>query len=226
MQVSWIDPDDLKQDLAALQRPAKPATLSHLECGPQLDALIRELAPPPSPPTPPKPTLTVSESAVQARAEKNATPGAVPEAVLSALRGKIDQLKAADAPAPLQIDPKAPLGRRLGEFAAWAKRTFGAEEVLVLDGDGRLLWGPAQPAELVLAALMAMNAGRRGSARDVCEPPQRLSRALAAGRQLTLLACSCQAGSLQAAVVHSAPLPEHAERELRASLISVVDAAP
>ena len=226
MQVSWIDPDDLKQNLAALQRPAKPASLSHLESGPQLNALIRELAPPPSPPTPPTTASTVSEPVRQARTDKTTTTGAVPEAVLSALRGKIDQLKGAGTPAALHIDPKVPLGRRLGEFAAWAKRTFGVDEVLVLDDDGRLLWGPAQPAELVLAALLAMNAGRRGGARDVYEPPQRLRRELAAGRQLTLLACACHAGALQAAVVHKATLSEATETTLRASLISVVDASP
>jgi hypothetical protein len=144
--------------------------------------------------------------------------------VLAALRAKLDRLQATAAPAPLHIDPRAPLGRRLGDFAAWARRQPGVEEVLVLDSDGNLLWGPPQSAELVLATLMAMNAGRRSGAREVLAPPTRLQRPLAGDRQLSLLDCHCQAGAVQLAVVHREPLSGRAETSLRAALTTVVDA--
>lgn len=229
MQVSWIDPDSLSPHLAALQPRAPKATnLSHLQAGPQLDALVAGLtAPPPHASTPPvSATVPAPVRSTAKRAAAPAPPGPVPPAVLAALRAKLDLLQAATAPAPLQVDPHAPLGRRLGNFAAWARRQPAVEEVLLLDSDGHLLWGPPQPAELVLAALMAMNAGRRSGAREVFAPPTRLQRPLAGDRRLSLLDCHCQAGAVQLAVVHREPLSGSAETALLAALIRVVDAAP
>ncbi len=229
MQVSWIDPESLRAHLAALQPPApKAANLSHLEAGPQFDALVAGLtsAPPPAP----TPSLSAAIPAAPPSPAQNATapvsPSPVPPAVLAALRAKLDRLKTTAAPAPLHVDPRAPLGRRLGDFAAWARRQPGVEEVLVLDSDGHLLWGPPQPAELVLAALMAMNAGRRSGAREVFAPATRLQRSLAGERQLSLLDCHCQAGAVQLAVVHREPLSGSNEASLRTALTTVVDAAP
>ncbi len=229
MQVSWIDPESLRAHLAALQPPApKVANLSHLAAGPQLDALVAGLSsPPPHASRPSVPTAVPAPVRSPAkRATEPASPGPVPPAVLTALRAKLDQLKTTRAPAPLHVDPHASLGCRLGDFATWARRQPGIEEVLVLDSDGHLLWGPPQPAELVLAALMAMNAGRRSSAREVFAPAARLQRPLTTDRQLSLLACPCQAGTVQLAVVHREPLPGSDEASLRAALTSVVDAAP
>jgi hypothetical protein len=229
MQVSWIDPASLRAHLAALQPPAPQAAhLSHLAAGPPLDALVAGLtAPPPPAATPSRFVATPTSNPSTAKsATEPASPGPVPPAVLAALRAKLDRLQATAIPAPLHIDPRAPLGRRLGDFAAWAKRQPGVEEVLVLDSEGRLLWGPPQPAELVLAALMAMNAGRRSGAREVFAPSTRLQRPLAGDRQLSLLACSCQAGTVQLAVVHREPLSGSNEASLRTALTTVVDAAP
>lgn len=229
MQVSWIDPDSLSPHLAALQPPApKAANLSHLQAGPPLDALLAGLtAPPPHASTPPVSAAVPAAVASHAkRATETAPPGPVPPSVLAALRAKLDLLQATTALAPLQVDPHAPLGRRLGDFAAWARRQPGVDEVLVLDRDGHLLWGPPQPAELVLAALMAMNAGRRSGAREVFAPPTRLQRPLAGDRQLSLLDCHCRAGAVQLAVVHREPLPGSDEASLLAALTTVVDAAP
>ena len=229
MQVSWIDPDSLSPHLAALQPSApKAANLSHLEAGPPLDALVAGLtSPPPPASTPSRSVATPTPNPFPAQnATAPASPSSVPPAVLAALRAKLDRLQATAAPAPLHIDPRASLGRRLGDFAAWARRQPGVEEVLVLDSDGHLLWGPPQPAELVLAALMAMNAGRRSGAREVFAPPTRLQRPLAGDRQLSLLDCHCQAGAVQLAVVHREPLSGSNEASLRTALTSVVDAAP
>jgi len=219
MQVSWIDPDSLGASLAALKPPApKLGNLSHLEAGPQLDALAAILTARPA-------SAAHSKTQAPAAAEP-ASPGTVPAAVLASLREKLDRLQASAAPAPLRVDPRAPLGRRLGDFAEWAGRLPEVGDVLVLDNDGHLLWGPPQPAELVLAALMAMNAGRRTGARDFCEPPQRITRTLAGSRQLSLLACPCLTGALQLAVVHGETLSGATEASLREALTSVVDAAP
>ena len=227
MQVSWIDPESLRAHLAALQPPApKAANLSHLEAGPPLDALLAGLtSPPPPASTASRSVATPTSNPSPAQnATETAPPGPVPPSVLAALRAKLDLLQATAAPTPLHIDPRAPLGRRLGDFAAWARRQPGVDEVLVLDRDGHLLWGPPQPAELVLAALMAMNAGRRSGAREVFAPPTRLQRPLATDRQLSLLDCHCQAGAVQLAVVHREPLPGSDEASLLAALTAVVDA--
>lgn len=222
MQVSWIDPESLGPHLAALQTAApKAGNLSHLSPGPALEALVTGLTSPPPAAAPPQPA-TAAKRSVPATAE----PATVPQEVLASLRAKLDHLKSAGAPTPLAIDPQAPLGRRLGDFAAWVRRLPAVEEVLVLDAEGRLLWGPPQPAELVLAALMAMNAGRRSGARDIFAPPQRRTTSLGGGRELSLLPCASRAGNVQVALVQRAPLSAGTETALTAGLIAAIDAAP
>jgi hypothetical protein len=222
MQVSWIDPESLGPHLAALQKPLpQGGNLSHLTPGPALEALVAGLtSPPPATAAPP------AAAPAKQPAPTTAEPGTVPQEVLASLRAKLDQLKSAGAPAPLSIDPHAPLGRRLGDFAAWVRRLPAVEEVLVLDAEGHLLWGPPQPAELVLAALMAMNAGRRNSARDVFAPPQRRTTSLGGGRELSLLPCASRAGCVQLALVQRTPLSAGTEAALTAGLVATIDAAP
>lgn len=229
MQVSWIDPESLGPHLAALQEAAPPAAanLSHLEPGPALEALVAGLTSPPERPLAAAvPTPVQASATLSSAVPEPAAPGTVPPAVLASLRAKLDHLKAAGAPTPQVIDPQAPLGRRLGDFAAWARRLPAVEEVLVLDAEGRLLWGPPQPAEIVLAALMAMNAGRRSGARDVFAPPQRRTTSLGGGRELSLLPCASRAGLVQVALVQHAPLSAETEAALTAGLVAAIDAAP
>jgi hypothetical protein len=215
MQVSWIDPESLRANLDALRQPpqAAPTSLSHLEAGPALDSWVAALtsAPPPAAPAPEPVAPTAPASPP--------LPGTISPALLTSLRGMIDRIQSGT---PLRVDPPAPLGRRLAAFAAWARQLPAIQEVLVLDNDGHLLWGPPQPAQLRLAALMAMNAGLRNGDLERLAP--RLQRPFTENQQLSLIACTSQAGALQLAVVHQGPLIPGTEASLGAALTAAVDA--
>lgn len=136
-------------------------------------------------------------------------------------RGNAARERDAFSTADLCFDAEGELGARLETFAEWARGRFKGADILVVDEHGDLLWGPPNAAGLVLSTLMALNSARRESAGAFSSISGLMTREIAPGRNLTLIACSSSLGLLQAAVVGSGVVSEEDAAVLREGLARV-----
>ena len=99
----------------------------------------------------------------------------------------------------------ASVKERLEAYSLWATRQWSADELLIVDEYGDLLWGPPKKSGLVLSTMMAWNAAIRASAQAASGAAQTSQQTLATGETLTIIPCQTRLGVLQIAVVK--PLP-------------------
>lgn len=94
--------------------------------------------------------------------------------------------------------PEGGIAERLDCFADWVRQHLAAQQLVLLDEQGDVLWGPEGNADLVLSVMLAARAASRSSAAWAIEPKagQMVShQVLGAGRgHLSVLACPTSQG--------------------------------
>lgn len=126
--------------------------------------------------------------------------------------------------AEVPVSPAATVKERLEAYARWAGQKWGAQELLIVDEFGDLLWGPPKKSGLVLSTMMAWNAAIRASAQAASGVVQIRQQMLPAGESLTLIPCSTRLGLLQIALVKAQAPWENETVSLRETLQQVMDA--
>lgn len=125
--------------------------------------------------------------------------------------------------------PFKPSGRtvteRLESFAAWAQPQLGWSELFIIGDQGDLLWGQSIHQGLVQTTVMAWVSTSRMSAVFAFDRAPLLRRQMANGQQLTALPCPTRLGLMHIAITSEQPLSDEHVPELRAALISAMEAA-
>lgn len=125
--------------------------------------------------------------------------------------------------------PFKPSGRtvteRLENFAAWAQPLLGWSELFIMGDQGDLLWGQSIHQGLVQTTVMAWVSTSRMSAVFAFDRAPLLRRQMANGQQLTALPCPTRLGLMHIAITSEQPLADDHVPELRAALISAMEAA-
>jgi hypothetical protein len=119
------------------------------------------------------------------------------------------------------------IAQRLEHFAQWTQEHFVASEVLLLDEQGDVLWGPEAKADLVLSVMLAARAANRSSAASALGARSATSLShqdLGGGKgTLSVFACSTEQGLIIVGIEGAVALRETAARELAAALEATVD---
>ena len=125
--------------------------------------------------------------------------------------------------------PFKPIGNtvaeRLESFAAWAQPQLGWNELFIIGDQGDLLWGQSIHQGLVQTTVMAWVATSRMSAVFAFDRAPLLRRQMANGEHLTALPCPTRLGLMHIAIMSPQPLSDEHVPELRAALISAMEAA-
>jgi hypothetical protein len=126
------------------------------------------------------------------------------------------------APAPAPETPVAPptahahsflnldgsLTERLASFMTWAKNYAPAQEILLVDDHGELLWGNPSHPELALSAVLAANVNLHSGAQAITQPPASSVR-LSENKNLTVLPCPTRLGLVTLALLNAEPTPSN-----------------
>jgi hypothetical protein len=119
------------------------------------------------------------------------------------------------------------IAERLEHFAQWTQVHFAASEVLLLDEQGDVLWGPEAKADLVLSVMLAARAATRSSAASALGARLATSLShqdLGGGKgTLSVFSCATEQGLIIVGIERAAALCESAARELAAALEATVD---
>ena len=119
------------------------------------------------------------------------------------------------------------IAERLEHFAQWTQVHFAASEVLLLDEQGDVLWGPEAKADLVLSVMLAARAATRSSAASALGARSATSLShqdLGGGKgTLSVFSCATEQGLIIVGIERAAALCESAARELAAALEATVD---
>ena len=134
-------------------------------------------------------------------------------------------LQAADAAPtkPAFVVPAVGLSDRLAALAVWSCDRLGTAEVLLVDDYGDVLWGGHSQTPLVISAMMAWHATQRSTAESACSEPQRIDKALASGRALTVLPARTRYGVVSIAAIQDQPMAKDDESAIREALILAVE---
>lgn len=255
MQVSWIDPDTLRELALQLQdpTPVKEAPYWEIQDLPELALLDHLDAEPTACDTTEAPQLpsaivdqkaaqiahirdqlrTIREKAQHAglltppppREEPPVVPQPIPTAPV-------------EAPKPSAVaEPAHPesaaflaldgtMGERLESFAKWISRLVHSDEMLLMDDHGGLLWGSSTKSDLALSALMALNSDLRSTAEGVGRPPEVLRSRLNESRELSLFPCPTRFGVVTLAIVNATGIPAESVSWLREALVLAIEGKP
>lgn len=112
------------------------------------------------------------------------------------------------------------MAEHLSDFAAWAARSTTAEELILLNEHGDLLWGSPTCDDLVPSAMVTVNAAMRASIGSPSTTLPMLRAKAAAGKELSILCCSTRQGPVILAMVNAKNAPES---NLRESLIQAIE---
>lgn len=112
------------------------------------------------------------------------------------------------------------MAERLADFATWAARSTTAEEMLLLNEHGDLLWGNPTRDDLVPSTMLAVNAAARAAIGSPAQTIPMLRTKAGAGTELNILCCSTSQGPVILALVNS---KSAAEDVLRETLIQAIE---
>ncbi len=255
MQVSWIDADEVGALVGHLRvNTAVPPTVEEepaysaqsLLDAPEPDealAMFRVHVAAAAKPVAPEPVEAVHpdlqdfRSRLQAIRERAVGAGLLPGA---AGKPEPEALEMEDEPEEAEFEPEVvstnpswvpfePSGRsvaeRLESFAAWAQPQLGWNELFIIGDQGELLWGQSIRQGLVQTTVMAWVATSRMSAVFAFDRAPLLRRQMANGEQLTAVPCPTRLGLMHIAITSPQPLSDDHVPELRAALISAMEAA-
>lgn len=126
-------------------------------------------------------------------------------------------------PPPFEI-PQGSQEQRLAAFARWASQWLDDDgsHVLVMNGDGDVLWGGEAKAGLVLSAMMAWGSAMHATTLPPNGVPGVMRASLASGHMLTVVPCETAAGVLHAAVVAPKAVPEATAALLQGALAAAI----
>jgi hypothetical protein len=126
--------------------------------------------------------------------------------------------------APSREKTRPPAGQTMAEdlsdFAAWAARSTSAEELILLNEHGDLLWGSPTCDDLVPSAMVTVNAALRASIGSPSPALPMLRAKAAAGKELSILCCSTRQGPVILAMVNA---KNAFENNLRENLIQAIE---
>lgn len=133
-------------------------------------------------------------------------------------------LAAFDRPLPPFEIPQGSREQRLAAFARWALQLLDDDgsHVLVMNGEGDVLWGGEAKAGLVLSAMMAWGSAMHATPLPASGVPGVMRTSLASGHVLTVVPCETADGVLHAAVVASKAMPEAAASLLQGALAAAI----
>ena len=255
MQVSWIDADEVGALVGHLRvKTAVPPTVEEEPAYPVQSLLdapepdealemfrvqVAEAAKPVTkePAEVVHPDLQDFRSRLQAIRERAMGAGLLPS---PAGKPESEAIEIKDEPEEVEPEPEVasvnpswvpfkPSGRtvaeRLESFAAWAQPQLGWSELFIIGDQGDLLWGQSIHQGLVQTTVMAWVSTSRMSAVFAFDRAPLLRRQMANGRQLTAVPCPTRLGLMHIAITSEQPLSEEHVPELRAALISAMEAA-
>ena len=254
MQLSWIDPEALRELASKLDHPApvkEEPVVHQLAVERAVEANLLGAAPDhpgkPSPepeshaPAPGPADLQVARIREQLKMIRNKAlqagllpaepppppPEAPPSPPVSAPAAPVfsPAPAAVMAPNPPPVNPFRgnTLGERLDEFARWASGRLAAEDLLLVDDHGDVLWGTKGRADLALTALLSLNTALRSTAGGGIRPPGLIRNQLSPGRELTVLPCSTRHGTVTLALLNAKDIPQDAVDSLREHLVHAVE---
>jgi hypothetical protein len=155
---------------------------------------------------PPKeaPQATPAPAAASAvtQATENGTPNTSQPLPPSPAAENSTPSPAASAHSFLNLDGS--LTERLASFMTWAGNYVSAQEILLVDDHGELLWGNPSHPELALSAVLAANANLHTGAQAITQQPVASVR-LSESKHLTVLPCPTRLGLVTLALLNVAP---------------------
>ncbi|MBL9115356.1 MAG: hypothetical protein JNJ83_10155 [Verrucomicrobiaceae bacterium] len=127
------------------------------------------------------------------------------------------------APAPFVV-PHGEIGDRLRAYHAWASKTLGTTEVLVLDSFGDVLEGQTPFVHLAISSLMAWQSDQRVNPAQAMGNFMGVERTLPNGGIMTLMPVHSRHGMVSVAVISPASLPMDLRDAVTSALRSAVEA--
>lgn len=182
-------------------------------------------APPPPPPVPPlatpSPATMGSTWAPAAAAPQTPDLPAIAQAVASIT--EVDVSAVSPFPPVLQLPEDGTLAERLEALSTWIAQITHAEQVIVMDDYGDLLWGNPDTNDLILTAMLALSASSRSQVPG--EAPSIHRSQLTGNRELHALQATTKFGSVTLALINARPFGDVAPSTLRDALLRCIEGA-
>ncbi|WP_050028101.1 hypothetical protein [Verrucomicrobium sp. BvORR034] len=156
---------------------------------------------PPAPDVPPVPVAEEAPAApVWAAAEEQ--PRLTPD--FSSLAQAVASISESDVnPPALHLPEDGTMAERLEGYTHWAARLTRAEQIILMDDYGDLLWGNPESNDLILTAMLALNASSRSR---IPGTPAFLRSQLGQNRELHALPTSTRFGTVTLALINPAEI--------------------
>lgn len=156
---------------------------------------------PPAPDVPPMPVAEETPVApVWAPAEEQ--PRSAPD--FPSLAQAVASISESDVnPPALHLPEDGTMAERLEGYTHWAARLTRAEQIILMDDYGDLLWGNPESNDLILTAMLALNASSRSR---IPGTPAFLRSQLGQNRELHALPTSTRFGTVTLALINPAEI--------------------
>jgi len=180
------------------------------------------LLPPPAPPAAP-PAEPERQPDPQPMAVSFAPAPAESHAVTAPFAPQAPQTPAVPLTGFLPLEGN--IAERLDSFVRWAIQLTNAQEVILVDDHGDSLWGALSRNDLVISAMLALNANLRSSASEISNPSRVVRSKAGPEHELSIMPCSTHYGMVSLAIVSAQPLSDEVVACLREALILAIDGA-
>lgn len=152
---------------------------------------------PPAPEVPPVP-LAGETPAAPLWAAAEAQPRLTPD--FSSLAQAVASISESDVnPPALHLPEDGTMAERLEGYTHWAARLTRAEQIILMDDYGDLLWGNPESNDLILTAMLALNASSRSR---IPGTPAFLRSQLGQNRELHALPTATRFGTVTLALIN------------------------
>ncbi|WP_009962120.1 hypothetical protein [Verrucomicrobium spinosum] len=173
---------------------------------------------PPAPDVPPVPLAEEAPAApVWAAAEEQ--PRQTPD--FSSLAQAVASISESDVnPPALHLPEDGTMAERLEGYTHWAARLTRAEQIILMDDYGDLLWGNPESNDLILTAMLALNASSRSR---IPGAPAFLRSQLGQNRELHALPTSTRFGTVTLALINPAEISTATTGLLQDGLVRCIE---
>ncbi|WP_038169001.1 hypothetical protein [Verrucomicrobium sp. BvORR106] len=153
---------------------------------------------PPAPEVPPMPVPVAEEPpAAPVWAAAEAQPRLAPD--FPSLAQAVASISDSDNPPVLHLPEDGTMAERLEGYTHWAARLTRAEQIILMDDYGDLLWGNPETNDLILTAMLALNASSRSR---IPGAPAFLRSQLGQNRELHALSAATRFGTVTLALIN------------------------
>lgn len=125
---------------------------------------------------------------------------------------------------PLLFTPgTGSLAERLDTFIEWATKITGAQDLVLVDDHGDLLWGKATHTDLLASTMLALNSHWRNNPTELMQRNPMLNSPLGGNRILSILPTTSRFGQVTLALVLNSHLEETYAQTLGEALRWTID---